>query len=229
MPGKVITSHKSVKHEIIDKNNSRMLVAVGMATFVFIFSIFAVRALISQSLYHGRVIREKELALRQLKENEDTVEDLKKAYETFESEEVNILGGNPTGEGALDGSNTKIVLDALPSKYDYPALSSSFEKILRDGGYDIGSIGGSEDSKLSLSGDKATKNVKPVEIPYQFTVNSDTEGLKRLLETLERSIRPMFVDNLEIQAGETVLQSQVTLRTYFTQPKTFEVGTKVVK
>jgi hypothetical protein len=229
MPGKVVTAHKSVKHEIIDKSNSRMLIAVALATFVFIFSIFAVRALISQSLYHGRVIREKELSLNQLKENEQTVTELRTAYDLFEAEEINILGGNPGGQGALDGSNTKLVLDALPSKYDYPALSSSFEKILRDGGYDIGSIGGSEDTSLAESSEKATKDVKPVEIPYEFTVNSDTEGMKRLLQTLERSIRPMYVDSLEIQAGETILQAQVSLRTYFTQPKTFEVGSKVVK
>lgn len=229
MPGKVVTTHKSVKHEIIDKTNSRVLIAVGVATFIFIFSIFAVRALISQSLYHGRVIREKELALRLIDENKDTVEDLKQSYEAFEAESINILGGNPTGQGALDGSNTKLVLDALPGTYDYPALSSSFEKILRDGGYDIGAIGGSEDSSLAESSKKATKNVKPIEIPYEFTVNSDTEGIKRLLDTLERSIRPMYVDSLEIQAGDTVLQAQVNLRTYFTQPKTFEVSTKVVK
>ncbi len=229
MPGKVITSHKSVKHEIIDRTNSKMLIAVATATFMFVFSVFATRSLISQSLYHGRVIREKELALRLMKENQATIEELKTAYNAFQSEEVNILGGNPTGTGALDGGNTKLVLDALPGKYDYPALSSSFEKILRDGGYDIGSIGGAEDSSLSQTSEKAIKDVKPIEVPYQFTVSSDTAGLQRLLETLERSIRPMYVDGLEIQSGETVLQAQVSVRTFFTQPKTFQVSTKVVK
>ncbi|HMT19186.1 MAG TPA: GspMb/PilO family protein [Candidatus Saccharibacteria bacterium] len=229
MPSKVITSHKSVKHDAIDKSNNRTIIAVGTATFVFIFSAFAVRALISQSLYHGRVIREKELALSQLKENEQSIDELKKTYESFESEEINILTGNPAGNGALDGTNVKLVLDALPSKYDYPALSSSFEKILRDGGYDIGSIGGAEDSGLAESSAKAIKDVKPVEIPYVFSVNADTEGLVRLLETLEHSIRPMYVDQLEVQVGDTVLQAQVTLRTYFTQPKTFELGSKEIK
>lgn len=229
MPSKVINVHKSVKHDAIDKSNNRTILAVGVATFIFIFSIFAVRSLISQSLYHGRVTREKELALSQLKENEKAIVELKKSYETFESEEINILTGNPTGEGALDGSNTKLVLDALPNKYDYPALSSSFEKILRDGGYDIGAIGGTEDGGLAESSTKATKDVKPVEIPYVFSVNADTDGLVRLLETLEHSIRPMYVDGLEVQAGDTVLQAQVTLRTFFTQPKTFELGSKDIK
>lgn len=229
MPGKVINTHKSIKHAIIDRTNSKMLVAVGIATFLFVFSVFASRALISQSLYHGRVIREKELALRLLKDNEKTVVALKESYDKFESAEKNILGGNPTGTGELDGTNAKIVLDALPSKYDFPALSSSLEKILRDGGYEIGSIGGIEDSALAESSTTASGTVAPVEMPYQFTVNADTEGIKRLLKTLESSIRPIYVDSIQVQSGDTVLQAQVTLRTFFTQPKTFQLGSQEVQ
>ncbi len=229
MPGKVINTHKSVKHDIIDRTNSKMLVTVGVATFMFVFSVFASRALISQSLYHGRVIREKELALRLLKENETTVADLKKSYDAFQSADKNILGGNPAGTGELDGNNAKIVLDALPSKYDFPALSSSIEKILRDGGYEIVSIGGIEDSALAESSTTASGTVAPVEMPYQFAVNADTEGIKRLLQTLEKSIRPIYVDSIQVQSGETVLQAQVNLRTFFTQPKTFQLGSQEVQ
>jgi hypothetical protein len=229
MPGKVINTHKSVKHEIIDRTNSKMLVAVGIATFLFVFSVFACRALISQSLYHGRVIREKELALRLLKDNEKTVAELKQSFDEFQSQEKNILGGNPTGSGELDGSNAKLVLDALPSKYDFPALSSSIEKILRDGGFEIGSIGGIEDSALAESSNTASGTVAPVEMPYMFTVNADTDGIKRLLDTLERSIRPIYVDLIQVQSGDTVLQAQITLRTFFTQPKTFQLGSQEVQ
>ncbi len=229
MPGKVINTHKSVKHAIIDRTNSKMLVTVGIATFVFVFSVFASRALISQSLYHGRVIREKELALRLLKEDEKTVAQLKEAYDKFQSADVNILGGNPSGEGELDGNNAKLVLDALPSKYDFPALSSSIEKILRDGGYEIGSIGGVEDSALAESSTTASGKVIPIEMPYQFTVNADTDGIRRLLETLEKSIRPIYVDSIQVQSGDTVLQAEVTMRTFFTQPKTFQLGSQEVQ
>ena len=228
MPSKVASGHKSIKHEIIDKNNNTVLLAVAGATFIFIFCAFAARALISQSLYHGRVIGEKEKTLEQVRSNLAAVEELKQSFDAFQLEPINIIGGNPSGEGPLDGNNAKLVIDALPSKYDFPALSSSFEKILKAGGYDIGSIGGAEDISLSANVDAAGV-VQPVKIPYSFTVSADQTGTKTLLETLERSIRPMFVEKLVIQSGETILETRVTLHTYFAQSKTFQLGSKEVK
>lgn len=69
MPSKVNKGHKSVKHEIIDKTNSHMIFTVGIATFIFVFSVFASKSLISQSLYQNRVISEKEKALSQINSN----------------------------------------------------------------------------------------------------------------------------------------------------------------
>lgn len=228
MPSKINQGHKSVKHEIIDKANNKMLITVAVATFIFIFSIFAAKSLISQSFYHSRVIAQKEKALQQINNNKKAVDELKSSFDVFQSASQNVLGGSPTGEGSLDGDNAKIVLDALPSKYDYPGLSSSFEKILKEGGYEIGSIGGTEDPELAASDDPSGDAVL-TEIPYSFTVSSDVNGIERLLQTLEKSIRPMYVDNLQIQIGDGILQARVGLHTYFTQPKTFELGSKEVK
>lgn len=228
MPGKIAKGHKSVKHDIIDKSNSRMILTVGIATFIVVFSFFAGKALISQSLYHNRIITEKEKALAQLSANKKAVEELKKSFDSFQTESMNILGGNPAGTGPLDGTNAKLILDALPGSYDYPALSSSFEKILKEGGYDIGSIGGTEDVGLA-STNFPSGVAQPVEIPYSFSVSSDVDGMKNLLRTLESSIRPMYVDSLQIQVGENVLQTRVNLHTFFTQPKTFDLGTREVK
>ncbi len=228
MPGKINHGHKSVKHEIIDKVDGRMLIIVGFAIFIFVFSIFAAKSLISQSFYQSRVISEKEKALSQINDNKKAVEELEKSFNAFQSEQLNILGGDPDGTGPIDGRNAKIVLDALPNKYDYPALSSSFEKILKEGGYEIGSIGGTEDVSLSAN-NLPTGTTTTYEIPYSFSVSSDVEGMKKLLETIEKSIRPMYVDNFQFQVGESILQARIGLHTYFTQPKTFELGSMEVK
>ena len=137
------------------------------------------------------------------------------------------MGGNPGGEGPLDGNNAKIVLDSLPGAYDYPALSSSFEKILKEGGYTINSLGGSEDSNIE---NVATGNVQPINVPYRFSFTTSLDGTKALLGTLERSIRPMNVDQLSVQVGANgTLSVDVSLHTYFTQQKTFELGSKEVE
>lgn len=228
MPSKITSGHKSVKYELVDKTNSRMLTAVGLATFVVFFSIFAVRALLVQSSYNRQVIEKKELALRQLVENKKIVDQLEASYISFNNQPTNVLGGSPTGEGPKDGSNSKLILDALPGEYDYPALSSSFEKILREGGYDVDSIGGSEDAALVAS-NTPTGQAQPIQVAYAFSVSADLSGTKRLLETLESSIRPMHVDKLDIQVSSGLLQTGIALHTYFTQPKTFQLTSEVVK
>ena len=227
MPTKVSASHHSVKHDIISKNNTRTVAAVAVATFVVIFCAFALRSLFSQSLYHGRVIGEKEKALRQLEENKDVLNTLARSYQAFVTEQENILGGNPSGQGPLDGDNAKIVLDALPGKYDHPALSSSFEKILKGGGYDIDSIGGTEDSGIVNT---AVGKAEPMEILYSFSFSANADRTEALINTLERSIRPMSIDRFTVQSSDgSNLRTQITLRTYFTHASTFELGSKEVK
>ncbi len=227
MPGKTTANGRSIKHDIIDRDSSKIVAAVAVAVFLVVFCGFAMKTLFSQSLYHNRVIGEKEKTLRQLEQNKEAVRTLAQSYEAFVNESENILGGSPTGTGPIDGNNAKIVLDALPGTYDYPALSSSFEKILREGGYSIGQLGGQEDGGIETV---ATSNVTPLEVPYTFGFRAPVNKTKELLETLERSIRPMSVDMLSIQVSDSAdLSTTVTLHTYFTQPKTFELGSEDVQ
>lgn len=224
---KTSRTHTSIKHDIISRDSTRIVVAVAITVFLIVFCGFAIKTLFSQSLYHNRVISEKEKTLDRLKQNKDALETLEQSYNAFVSEPENILGGNPNGLGPIDGNNRKIVLDALPGKYDYPALSSSFEKILVEGGYNVGSIGGAEQRNVEQT---ATANVTPIEIPYKFTFTSTLEETKTLLRTLESSIRPMHVDRLSVQiGGEGILTTSVTLHTFYTQPKTFELGSKEIE
>ena len=217
--------HTSEKHEKLDKENTKIIAAVGGAVFVVIFCLFAAQALISQSLYQNRVISEKKGALNQLRENTAAVEELRAAYTAFAGEEQNVLGGTRAGNDPLDGDNAKIVLDALPSEYDYPGLASSIEKILDAGGYVIEAVGGTEDVALAGSTDSST----PVEIPYPFSVKATRQKTQELLETLEQSIRPFYIDSLQIRSSETGLQTSLGLRTFYQPGVQYELDSKVVR
>lgn len=217
--------HKSEKYEKIDKENARIVASVGGTVFLVIFSLFAAQALISQSLYQNRVISEKKTALKQLEENKEAADDLRNVYSAFVSESENVLGGSPTGKSSVDGDNAKIVLDALPGEYDYPGLSSSIEKILVDGGYTIESIGGSEDATLAGSTDSSA----PVNIPYPFAVSASSASMKELLQTLEKSIRPFYVDTMTIRSSQAGLRTSLGVRTFYQPEVIYELGTKVVR
>jgi hypothetical protein len=229
------TGHKSVKHDIISQDSSTTLIAVAVAVFVVIFCLFAMRSLVSQSNFNRRVISEKKTALDQLEKNSDNVEDLRAVYTAFVGEQQNILTGNATGTGPIDGNNADLIIDALPGTYDFPALSSSIEKILKDGGYKIDSIGGNDVGSSAQTSTTATPTSPTnsqntsVPIPYSFAVSASTGSTKSLLQTLERSIRPIDVTAITLQASGDNLRSNISFTTYYAPEKKFELSSKEVK
>lgn len=217
-------------HDIISKDNTRMVIAVSGAVFVVIFCLLASRALLSQSFYQNKVISEKKDTLKIVEANMDAVSDLEKSYISFATEPVNVIGGNPTGTGPKDGDNAKIVLDSLPDVLDYPALSSSIEKILLDGGYTIQSIG-SDDQVASTDAPSEGENVisVPTEIEYPFKVSTTPESALSFLQTLEASIRPFSITDLKIEGSSNNLEISIGMKTYYQPSSGLQVGTKVVK
>lgn len=223
------TGQQSIKHQIINDVNTRMFISVAVAVFVVVFCIFASQALFSQSLYQQKIISEKQETLQVLRDNKDAVEELEQAYISFNEEETNVLGGDLNGDDSMDGDNGKIVLDALPSVLDYPGLSSSIEKILVDGDYEIESIGGGEVADVETGASEATGRSDPVEIPYPLRINAAPGQVLQLLETLELSIRPFHVNTLRIEGSGNNLQMTVDMKTYYQPASGLEVGSKVVQ
>lgn len=220
--------HESLKHQIIKKANNVIFIAIALSVFVVIFSIFSAKALFDQASYNQKIISEKKDALSKAEQNSKNAKELEETYTAFANETINILGGNPVGTGPLDGENPKLVLDSLPSEYDYPALSSTIEKILTDNSYPVERIGGTEDPVLAAANDSEAGESSVVEIPYPITTTSTAEGVKNLLDIFERSIRFFYIDTLEISGSDQSMTVKIGMRTFYQPSKTFEVSSKVV-
>ena len=84
----------------------------------------------SQAAYQNRVINAKREANGQLQNNLTASKALVKIIpEGFLNTPKILQGATTAGSGDRDGDNGKIILDALPSQYDFPALATSLEKI----------------------------------------------------------------------------------------------------
>lgn len=224
---------KSVMHDIISKDNTRMVIAVSGAVFVVMFCLFASKALISQSFYQNKIISEKKDTLEVVESNKEAVADLEQSYVAFATEPVNIIGGNPAGTGPKDGDNAKLVLDSLPDVLDYPALSSSVEKILVDGGYTIQSIGGDDSvttatTETTDESEAASTESTPTEILYPFKVATTPEAGLTLIQTLEASIRPFKITSLKIEGSASSLEMSIGMKTFYQASSGLQVGSKVV-
>lgn len=218
----------STKRLQINKANARIVVIIGLAAVLTTFSLVASRALLSQRAYQARVITEKEKAANQLKENRKAVETLRASYTQFIGASQNIIGGNPQGTGDRDGDNAKIILDALPSKYDFPALTTSLENLLLERSFKIDEITGKDD-EVAQSSQTSSPNPAPIEIPFEVTVTSNYESLRELLQVFERSIRPFHINSLTFSGDDSATQLIIEANTYYQPAKSLDLTTKDVR
>lgn len=218
----------SAKKMAIDKANASLVIAIGIAAFISVFSIVAAKSLISQGRYQARVISKKEVALKQLKSNTDSVAKLNTAYQEFSSTPENILGGNPNGAGDRDGDNPRIILDALPSEYDFPALATSIEKMLKDNNFVITNLTGTDD-EVAQADKSSEPNPQPIEIPFTVDVSTSSGSAKTLMGLFERSIRPIQVKKIAISGQNDQLKVSITATTFFQPGKNLDVREETVK
>jgi Tfp pilus assembly protein PilO len=218
----------STKRLQINKANARIVVTIALAAVLTTFSLVASRALLSQRSYQARVIAEKKIAADQLKKNREAVESLKNSYTQFVSTTANIIGGDPKGTGDRDGDSAKIILDALPSKYDFPALTSSLEKLLVERNFKFEGIVGFDDELVQTKQTSSPSPV-PIEIPFQLSVTSDFNSLSTLIQAMEKSIRPFHIVSISFSGNDQATKMDLSARTYYQPAKSLDITTKDVQ
>jgi len=219
----------STKRLAINKANARMVGIAGGAAFVTVFCLIATKAVFSQNQYQARVINAKEKAHTQLQANIKAFDELVTSYQAFDTSSPNIIGGSANGKDARDGANSKLVLDSLPGSYDFPALTSSVEKILKEQKFSIDGITGTDD-QINQQANASNPNPQPVPMPFTFTVsNASYDNVKQLIDTLQRSIRPIQIDTMVLGGGVNDMTLTVTAHTYYQPGKSLTITKKEIK
>jgi Tfp pilus assembly protein PilO len=202
----------SNKHIQIDKSYAKMVAAIAGAAFVVIFSLVFSNALIKQISYQNKVIGLRETASEQLKQNIQAINPLVASYEAFDSAPESVIG--------TPDKNSKIVLDALPSKYDFPALATSLEYLVQRTGMSIKGITGTDNE---ASAEQNSADPAPIEIPFTLQAGGDYEKSKVLVTSMEKSIRPFVISNLTLSGSDGSLTVSVTGKTYYQPEKKLEI------
>ena len=238
----------STKRLQIDKANSTIVIAVGIAAFAVAFSLVAARSLIARQSYQNKVIAAQEKARDQLQANIDAVDDLKVKYAEFVNRQENIIKGNSKGDAERDGDNARIIVDALPSKYDFPALASSLEKILVDRNYTIQTISGVDDEAMQNGGQPTAEGLgatdpnaavsvqaQPsvagaVEMPFEIGAEGSYTSMIDLLNVFRNSIRPLYVQTLTFAAGDgDKVQVNIQGKSYYQPERTLKITEEVIQ
>jgi hypothetical protein len=216
------------KRTLITKANSTMVIATAIAAFVVVFSAVASKTLISQASYQNRVIAVKKKALATLESDLSARDSLVASYKTFVGTPQNVLGGNPDGTGDQDGDNAKIILDSLPSKYDFPALATSLEKLISSQGLLIMGINGT-DEEITQAVNQSEAEPQPIAMPFQMQVGGSYESIKKLVDVFGRSIRPFQIQKIEISGDEGSMTATIDAQTFYQPEKNLSIRSEVVR
>ena len=218
----------SSKRMQIDKSNTTVVFVTALAAALTIFSLVGSKALLDQRSFQSRVITKKSAALQQLESNVQETQTLVLAYQEFVQRQENVIGGNSAGSGPRDGDNAKIVLDALPSKYDFPAVVTSIEKMLSDLNLNVESIAGVDD-ELTQAQNLGLVDPEPVVIPFSLEVSGNYESIGTLIEQLQQSIRPVQFTSLTLSSGVDTISLELSANTYYQPEKIVDIKTETVQ
>ncbi len=218
----------STKRLQIDKANARIVAYVSVAAFILVFSLVATKTLIGQAAYQNHVIGAKKKAVAQLKSDIAATNQLKTAYQAFIGSSVNVLSGTSQGTGPKDGDNAKIILDALPSAYDFPGLTTSLETLLGQQNVKINTINGTDD-EIAQSTNQTSVSPQPVAIPFTVSVEGNYQSVQNVIKAFENSIRPIQLQSLSLSGGKDKLTLNLTAQTYYQPAKSLNIKKAVVK
>jgi hypothetical protein len=216
------------KRSLISKANSTMVLSTTIAAFALIFTLVAGKSLVSQMTYQNRVIDAKKTALKHLRDDLQARDSLQQSYNSFTAENPNVIGGDAKATDGKNGDNAKIVLDALPSRYDFPALTTSLEKLITGQGLQIMSISGT-DEEATQAANATSPNPQPVAMPFQFQVSGSYQSVQNLTDVMLRSIRPFQIQTLELSGDQGNMIARIAAQTYYQPEKNLNITTKVVK
>jgi hypothetical protein len=216
------------KRALISKANSTMVIATTSAAFVLIFALVAGKSLVGQMAYQNRVITGKKAALTQLNTDLDARDSLQSSYNSFVAQNPNVLGGDPSGSGDQDGDNATLILDSLPNYYDFPALTTSLEKIVSSQNLTILGITGI-DQEVTEGANQSSPNPQAVAMPFQVEVSGSYQSVQDLTNVFLRSIRPFQIQTLQLSGDEGSMNATFGAQTFYQPGKTLNIKDEVVQ
>ncbi len=198
------------KRQAIEQARSSVFIAMVLASIVFSFALVTIKFLWDLGAYNRRVINQKNAAKSALEQNVASVDNLQSGFAKLEAGKV----------------NSQTVLDALPSKYDFPALATSIEALTIRSGLTLESFNGED---LTATAVDAEPQPAPVEMPFSISVKGPYKQVKEFIDILNRSIRPMRIDSINMGGNDENMKVELDITTFYQPAVDLNLQTRVVR
>ena len=219
-------NNPSVKKLQIDKDSRTMIIWVAVTVFIVIFALISIHSLYGIFNHQNKIISVNNTSLNKLIQDRSSVQQLVNSYKSFINTSTNIIGGSTSTNTQNNGDNAKIILDALPSSYDYPALISSVQNLLSNQGVTIGSINGSSAEQGGSTSGQTTSS--PIPMTFSFSISGPYQNIQNAVIAFQRSIRPFQFQTIDITGNQNNITLNANVQTYYQPAVNFTIGKETI-
>lgn len=186
-------------------HNQFLIVMVMLAVVVWVVALIVSRAIIKTISFNNRLINKKQEVEQTLDTNLATVESLKAGYQELET-----LGPRP-----------QVIVQALPTTLDIPAIVSKLEALINASGLSFTTF--SLESSSEGTGDPAGVS-EPTTVAstgqnqeYIYTVGTQGayQSVLKMIKNFEREISPTRLIELEIQGTQKTATATLRVKGFY--------------
>lgn len=225
------------KRQQIAKANRMMFLWIAGVSVVVGIAAVASLFLVQKALFNEKVLGEKSKTASTLEKNNAVVDELQN--------QIRVLNTNDNLKDNMVPGETQpvqVVLDALPAGANSSAFGASLQqRFLKGSGIQLDSLNVDPVQDVEnapyasgLSGSSGSGVVASEGYPVRFnfsvsTSDTNAAALKDLLARLGRSIRPITLTNVVVEAQGSRLLLRAEGNTYYQPARTVDLKDKVVK
>jgi hypothetical protein len=224
------------RQQIANANRMMFLWVAGVSAVVGVMVVASI-FLVQKAMFNEKVLSEKSKTATTLVNNNKSVSELQN--------QVRVLNTNEDLKNVMvpgEVQPIQVVLDALPADANSSAFGASLQKnFLTADGIQLDSLTVNPVYGIEVqdgSGSQTVTSVAPDgteqgnKITFSFAVRtsgSNADGLKNLLLKMERSIRPIVLTNVTVEAQVDQLVLRADGHTYYEPARSIDLKDKVIK
>ena len=214
------------KRQQIAQANKMIFIWVIVASVAVSLCGVTIQFLFRQAAFNTEIIGAKLETQTTLSKNLENVDGLKKNVDAL------LANTNLSAVKANESdTNLKVVLDALPTNNDGSALGASLQQVILPKSQvdtsDITTITLAESDDAGIQSEDSKSKVPTAN--FSFSATGDYNRIQTMFADLERTIRPMNVEAITIQALDGGIRSTVSGVTYYSPEQTVQLGKKSIK
>ena len=221
------------KRQLISQANRNIFTVVAIAFIIIGFCATSSVFLLQKAIFRGKVIGQAQNTVQTLKKNGTNITKLETNILTLRYDEAlqSVSIPDPISS-AIDPLRT--IGDAMPIVNNPTTFGASLSDVLLNvAGVNIDSVSIAETSASRAPATSSSNSTAPAQLvtptSFSFSASGSVEGIQQILGNLERSIRSVTVNSIQISYSTNLTLSVKGALTYNTSPVTMKLTDKTLK